>query len=68
MDNKRLGGAATIAAVGIATILAINQVQGWEMPDWLAVSLLVAAAVMVFIAILVAAFEVRKWLKQLVDP
>ena len=68
MDNKRLGGAATIAAVGIATILAINQVQGWEMPDWLAVSLLVAAAVMVLIAILVAAFEVRKWLKQLVDP
>ena len=68
MDNKRLGGAATIAAVGIATILAINQVQGWEMPDWLAVSLLVAAAVMVLIATLVAVLEVQKWLKQLVAP
>lgn len=68
MDNKRLGGAATIGFAGIAAILAINQVQGWEMPIWLAGSLLAASAVMAGIATLVAALEVRKWLRQLVDP
>jgi hypothetical protein len=65
MDNKRLGWAAMMAAVAIGAILAINQGQGWEMPVWLALSLLGAFAVMVIIAALVAAFEIRKWLKQL---
>jgi hypothetical protein len=67
MDSKRLGAAATIAAVGIATILTINEVQGWEMPVWLAGSLLIARAWMVIIAALVVALEIRKWLKQLAD-